>query len=319
MRNAYLAALYELAKEDKNILALISDNGAIVYDKYRESFPEQYLNMGIAEANMVSVAAGLASCGKIPFAYTIANFLVYRAFEQIRNDVCMQRMNVKLVGIGCGFVYSGLGPTHHTTEDIALMRSLPNMTILSPCDPLESKKVTYAAAKINGPVYIRLATGGSPLIYESDYDFQVGKGVVLREGEDIAVIATGSTVHGVLTAVDQLKAQGISARLINMHTIKPIDKDIILKAADEIGTILVVEEQNLQGGLGSAVAEVLADNKRKVSLKRLGLNDVFSEGYGTYQDLKEINGLSQEHIINEAVSLLEKRDGETSQHHYTAS
>ena len=173
MRNAYISALYELADTNKQIYALVSDNGAIVYDKYRESFPERFINFGIAEANMISIAAGLAACGKIPFTYTISTFLTMRAFEQIRNDVCMQKMNVKIVGIGAGFVYSNLGPTHHSVEDIALMRVLPNMVIFSPADQLESRKMTFASAKIEGPVYLRLATGGTPDVYKDDYDFEV--------------------------------------------------------------------------------------------------------------------------------------------------
>ena len=261
--------------------------------------------MGISEQNMISVAAGLASCGKIPFAYTIADFLIYRAFEQIRNDVCLQKMNVKLVGIGVGFVYSVLGPTHHTTEDISLMRTLPGMTIFSPCDPLESKKVTFAAAKINGPVYIRLATGGTPNIYEGDYDFCVGKGVVLREGEDVTLISTGSTVHEVLDAVDDLKSEGINARMINLHTLKPIDRDIILKAASETGNIVSIEEHSVSGGLGGAIAEVLAeDGEKKINFKMMGLHDAFSQGYGSYQDLKEINKLSRSHIKETVKKLL---------------
>jgi len=306
MRNAYLSALHELAGKNKNIYALISDNGAIVYDKYRQDFPEQYINCGISEANMISVAAGMSSCGKIPFAYTIGNFLIYRAFEQIRNDVCLQRMNVKLVGIGVGFVYSTLGPTHHSTEDIALMRTLPGMTIFSPCDPLETKKITYAAAQIDGPVYIRLATGGTPKIYENDYDFQVGKGVILREGHDLTMISTGSIVYDVVQAADKLKSQGISARVVNLPTIKPIDSAMILQAAEETKNILTVEEQNLNGGVGSAVAEVLADHQMAPQFKRLGLQDSFSQGYGSYQDLKELNNLSQEHMIKAAKELLEK-------------
>jgi len=308
MRNAYLSALYDLAKENKNVLALISDNGAVVYDKYRESFPAQYLNMGISEANMVGVAAGLASCGKIPFAYTIANFLVYRAFEQIRNDCCLQEMNVKLVGIGCGFVYSNLGPTHHTTEDIALMRSLPGMTVFSPSDPLETKNITRAAAEIKGPVYIRLATGGTPSIYKEDYDFKVGRGVTLREGDDLAIITTGTAVHEVLVAVDTLKSKKINARLINLHTLKPIDEDIILNAAKQTGSILTVEEQNIEGGLGSAVAEVLMDHgEGNIAFKRIGLINTFTKGYGTFQNLKKENNLSHDCISNAAENLLKRK------------
>ncbi len=298
MRNAYLQAMHELAGRDRNILALISDNGAVVYDKYRSAYPEQYFNMGISEQNMVSAAAGLASCGKIPFAYTISNFLVYRAFEQIRNDVCLQKMNVKLVGIGVGFVYSNLGPTHHGTEDIAVLRCLPHMTIFSPADPLETRNVTLAAAAINGPVYIRLATGGSPAIYEKDYDFVVGKAVVLRPGSDITVMSTGSGVHEALQAVQELAAQGIAARLVNFHTIKPIDREAIVRAARETGKVLVVEEQNTSGGLAGAVAEVLMEEGMGgIKFRRMGLKDTFAQGYGSYQDLREINGLSRRHIV----------------------
>jgi len=311
MRNAYLKQLYDLAKENKQIIALVSDNGAIVYDKYRQDFPNQFINCGISEANMVSIAAGLASCGKIPFAYTISCFITMRAFEQVRNDVCLQKMNVKLVGIGAGFVYSNLGPTHHATKDIALMRVLPNMTIFSPADPLESRKVTFAAAQINGPVYIRLATGGTPNIYEDDYDFQVGKAVVLREGKDVVIITTGGIVHEVLQAVDELEKTGISALLINMHTIKPIDRDIILRAARGTGTILTVEEHTIIGGLGSAVAEVLLENNDvPIKFKRLGLKGVFPSGYGSYQEMKEMNGLSKKDIVREVKCLHECKNQE---------
>lgn len=299
MRNAYLAALYDLAENNKNILALVADNGAIVYDKYRKDYPGRFLNFGISEANMISVAAGLASCGKIPFAYTIGCFLTMRAFEQIRNDVCLQRMNVKLVGIGAGFVYSNLGPTHHATKDVAIMRTLPYMTIFSPADPLEAKKATIAAAEINGPVYLRLATGGTPGIYKKDYEFRPGRGVELRKGADISIISTGCILQEVLQAADDLEIDGISVRVINMHTIKPLDKEIILNAYHDTGSVLTVEEHSVIGGLGSAVAEVIAENnKGSVKFRRLGLQGVFPEGYGTYDDMKEMNGLSKKDIIN---------------------
>lgn len=305
MRNAYLATLYDLAKEDKRILALISDNGAIVYDKFRADFAGQYLNCGISEANMIGVAAGLASCGKVPFAYTISNFLVYRAYEQIRNDVCLQRMNVKLVGIGAGFVYSNLGPTHHGTEDIAVMRVLPNLTIFSPCDPLETKKITKAAAAIDGPVYIRLATGGSPAVYEKDYSFIPGRAVVLQEGTDLLVISTGSGVYEVLQAVKELQQEGISAALLNVHTIKPFDRETVLRLAKATRRVLVVEEQSVNGGLSGAVAEALMEEGASgVTFRRMGLQDNFAEGYGSYADLKNINGLSRQHIVAKAKEMV---------------
>ncbi len=302
MRDAYLAALYDLAKKDKDILALVDDNGAVVYDKFRKDFPEQFINFGISEANMISVAAGLASCGKIPFAYTIASFLTMRAFEQIRVDVCLQEMNVKLVGIGAGLVYSNLGPTHQATEDIALMRSLPKMTILSPADPLEAKYVTYAAAKVTGSAYIRLSSGGTPLVYKNEYDFKLGRAVTLREGKDVTIISSGGIIHEVLKAVDDLESEHISVRVINIHTIKPIDNQAILKDAGETKDILVVD-----GGLGSAVAEVILEgNIGPIRFKRLGLNNVFPSGYGSYDEMKEANFLSKKDILEEARKLYQK-------------
>lgn len=304
MRNAYLTALYDLAKENKNILALISDNGAVVYDKYRRDFPDQFINCGISEANMISVAAGLASCGKIPFAYTISSFLTMRAYEQIRIDVCLQKMNVKLVGIGAGFVYSNLGPTHQATEDIALMRSLPQMTILSPADPLEAGYAAYAAASIRGPVYLRLATGGSPAVYKSGYRFKLGRAVTLTEGKDLAIISTGGIIHEVLKAVEELKKLGICARLVNMHTIKPIDKEAVLSACSETGRILTVEEHSVDAGLGSAVAEVILEaNVRLAGFKRLGMKNSFPVGYGTYDEMKAMNGLCCKDIVKASLDL----------------
>lgn len=305
MRNACVSAIYDLAGRDERILALVADNGAIVYDEYRRDFGDRFINFGISEANMISVAAGLASTGKVPFAYTIAGFLTMRAFEQVRNDVCLQKMNVKLVGIGAGFVYSDLGPTHHTVEDIALMRVLPGMTIFSPADPLETRKVTFAAAEINGPVYLRLATSRTPKIYDTDYDFKVGRGVTLTQGTDITIISTGNILHEVLKAVDELQKIGISARLINIHTIKPFDQDIILKAAHQTGAIMTVEEHTIFGGLGSIVAEVLAESDTPCRFRRMGLNDAFASGYGSYDEMKEMNGLSQRHIAEAAAALLE--------------
>ena len=291
MRTAYLDTLYGLAQKDKRVHALISDNGAIVYDRYRRDLPGQYLNLGISEANMIGMAAGMASCGKIPFAYTIGAFLAYRAYEFIRNDVCLQNQNVKIVGTGAGQVYSALGPTHHSTEDLGGLRALPNLTILCPASPLEVRKATAAAYEQEGPVYLRLGTNREPEIYEGDYAFQIGKSVTLKEGEDVALIGTGSILKDVLDAAGKLKAEGISARVINMHTIKPIDKEAVIKAIDEIGNIVTVEDHNITGGLGSAVAEVIAEYGQAIKFKRVGLRD-FSKSYGNYDEVKKDNGIA---------------------------
>lgn len=303
MRTAYLDTLYELAQRDKRVYALISDNGAIVYDKYRKDLPEQYLNLGISEANMIGMAAGMASRGKIPFAYTIGAFLAYRAFEFIRNDVCLQNQNVKIVGTGAGEVYSALGPTHHSTEDLGGLRALPNLVVICPSSPLEVKKATRAAYEHDGPVYLRLGTNKELEIYGCDYEFHVGKAVMLRGGRDITLIGTGSILKDILDAAEDLKAEGINARVLNMHTIKPIDQEAIRAAVDETGKIVTVEDHNIIGGLGSAVAEVIAEYGKGVMFKRVGLKD-FSRGYGTYLQLKEMNGIGIEKVSDIARKLL---------------
>ena len=295
MRTAYLDVLHELAGKDKNVYALISDNGAIVYDKFRADFPKQYLNLGISEANMIGMAAGMASRGKIPFAYTIGAFLAYRALEFIRNDVCLQNMNVKIIGTGAGEVYSALGPTHHTTEDIGMLRALPNLIVLSPASPLEVRKATLAAYEHNGPVYMRLGTNKEPEIYEKDYEFCVGRAVTLRAGNDITIISHGSIIKDVLDIVDDMTSAGLSTRVIDMHTLKPIDTEIIIKAANETHRILTVEDHNIIGGLGSAVAEVIAEENLDTKFKRLGLTD-FSHGYGDYEEVKMQNGVGRGQI-----------------------
>lgn len=298
MRTAYLNTLYDLASKDKRVYALISDNGAIVYDKYRKDLSAQYLNLGISEANMLGMAAGMASCGKIPYAYTIGAFLAYRAFEFIRNDICLQNQNVKIVGTGAGEVYSALGPTHHTTEDLGGLRSLPNLTIICPASPLEVKKATIAAYEYDGPIYLRLGTNKEPEIYHEDYSFKIGKGVTIKDGSDITIIGTGSILKDVLDVSERLQTEGICARVINIHTIKPIDREIILRAIEETGKIVVVEDHNVTGGLGSAVAEVVADSGKGVMFRRIGLHG-FSQGYGTYAQVKEMNNIGIEQIYSE--------------------
>jgi len=289
MRTAYLETLYDIASKDKNVFAVISDNGAIVYDKYRKEFPNQFINAGIAEANMIAMAAGMASRGKIPFAYTIGAFLAYRAFEFILNDVCLQNQNVKMVGIGAGCAYSLLGPSHHSISDIGVLRTIPNLTILSPASPKEVEKVVRAAYKMIGPAYIRLGTNQEPEIYENDYDFEVGKGVTLLDGTDVTLIGTGNILFDALQAAKELRKDNISVRVINVHTIKPLDRTIIIKAAKETKAIVSVEEHNIIGGLGSAVAEVIAEENLDVKFGRVGIQDEFIKGYGKHDEVKIVN------------------------------
>lgn len=290
MRSAYLETLSELAAKDKNVIAMISDNGAIVYDDYRARFPNQYINAGISEANMVGMAAGLARRGKIPFAYTIGAFLAYRAYEFIMNDVCLQNQNVKLVGIGAGCAYSLLGPSHHTIFDISALRPLPNLTVFSPASPMEVKQAVKAAYSINGPVYIRLGTNREAEIYTKDYPFEVGKAVTVRDGGDLTIISTGSIISDALEAARQLEADGIGARVINIHTIKPFDSEAVIEAAKETGRILVVEEHSTDGGLGSIVADALMSCGIPVQFDRVGLTG-FAGGYGNHATVKDKNGI----------------------------
>lgn len=304
MRTAYLDTLYDLAKHDQRVYALISDNGAIVYDKYRADLPGQYLNLGISEANMLGMAAGMASCGKIPYAYTIGAFLAYRALEFIRNDICLQKQNVKVVGTGAGEVYSALGPTHHTTEDLGALRSLPGLTIVCPASPLEVRKATRAVYEYEGPVYLRLGINGEPEIYEADYEFRLGRGVELRAGTDITIIGIGSILADVVPVADELAQAGIRARVINIHTIKPLDEIIIQKAIDETGKIITVEDHNIIGGIGTAVSEVIAGYGKAVKFKRIGLRN-FSAGYGTYAEVKRANGIGREALRDAVKEMLE--------------
>jgi len=305
MRNAFVAAVHELARRRREVMVLVGDNGAIVFDAYRRDCPEQFINVGIAEANLVGVSAGLAACGKAPFAYTIGTFLTMRACEQVRNDVCLQRLNVKLVGIGAGFVYSDLGPTHHATEDLALLRALPGLTVLSPADPAEARQATLAAAAIEGPVYLRLATGGTGRLYGDDYRFELGRAVTLRQGQDATIVATGAIVHEALAAAKLLEEEGVSAGVINVPTLKPFDGEAIAAAARQTGAVVTVEEHSVNGGLGSAVAEALSEAGGGARVQRLGLRDSFAQGYGSYAQMKRMNGLDAQSIA-QAVGALRR-------------
>ncbi len=248
---------------------------------------------------MLGVAAGMANCGKIPFAYTIGAFLAYRAFEFIRNDICLQNQNVKIVGTGAGTAYSALGPTHHATEDMGGLRSLPNLTIFSPASPIEVKKTVMEAYRIQGPVYIRLGTNREEECYDNEnYEFVPGKGIEIRSGRDITIAGTGSVLADILKARDVLEQDGFSVRVINFHTIKPFDSEIIKKAVTETLGIITVEDHNIIGGLGSASAEAIAESGIGTRFRRIGLADSFSKGYGTYEQVKEMNGLGTQKIID---------------------
>lgn len=296
MRNTYLREVYELAKKDKNVLSLVADNGMIVYDDFRRDFPEQYFNFGISEGHMINAAAGMASCGKIPFAYTIGAFLAYRSYEFIRLDVCLQNLNVKIVGIGAGMSYGYLGPTHHATEDIAVLRPLPNLTLLSPATAKETKVLVNYAYQLQGPVYIRLGNNLKEELYTDDMQVIPGKGTILCEGKDMVIFSTGDITYHVMTAVKKLREEGITATVISMHTIKPFDEELVVQMGKKYPVVFTVEEHSIIGGLGSAVAEVLIENGCSTRLKRIGLKNEFAYGYGTQEQVRKANGLDAEGI-----------------------
>lgn len=275
-RESFGKALCELAKTHSDIVVLDADlSAATKTDIFAKEYPDKFIDCGIAECNMIGVAAGLAAAGKVPFAASFAMFATGRAYEQIRNTVAYPALNVKIAGSHAGISVGEDGATHQCLEDIALMRTIPGMVILNPADHYEMVEATKAAYKHQGPVYIRLGRLAIESFNDPDnYSFEIGKGITLHEGNDVTIIATGLVVYESLKAVKALEAEGINVRLINMHTIKPIDKDIIIKAAKETGRIITVEEHNIIGGLGEAVASAVCE-EYPVPVTRIGINDSY--------------------------------------------
>ncbi|MDD7794842.1 transketolase family protein [Clostridium sp. 'White wine YQ'] len=295
-REAYGQILKELA-EDKNVVVLESDLGkatkSIEFKKYA---PERYIELGIAECNMMGTAAGLATCGKIPFASTFAMFAAGRAFEQIRNSIAYPNLNVKVVATHAGITVGEDGGSHQCNEDISLMRTIPHMVVINPSDAEEARQAILAAKEYYGPVYIRLGRSATPDIHDENYQFKIGKGEVLNEGNDVTIIATGLMVAKAIQAAETLEEQGINATVINISTIKPIDKDLIVEASRKTGKVVTVEEHSIIGGLGSAVAEVLIE-ECPVKMKRIGINDEFGSS-GSAEVLLEKYNLTAEHIVD---------------------
>ncbi len=305
-RDAYGEILKELGAENKDIVVLDADLSSSTKTKvFAEAFPDRFFNTGIAEANMIGVAAGLASCGKIPFASTFAVFGAGRAYEQIRNSVCYPRLNVKVAVTHSGLTVGEDGATHQMLEDITLMRALPNMTVTVPADANETKAIVRWAVGYKGPVYIRMGRAKCDDIIPEDYKFVPGKSMELCQGSDVTIIACGIMTSKAVSAAKELEKQGIHARVINMSSIKPIDEEAIVKAAKETGAILTCEEHTVNGGLGGAVAEVLAKNCPAI-MSMIGTNDTFGES-GTADSLLEKYGLTADHIVEEAKKLLKRK------------
>ncbi|MBN2446032.1 MAG: transketolase [Phycisphaerae bacterium] len=280
MRTAFIETLCELAAEDQRIWLLCGDLGFSVLERFAERFPQRYVNVGVAEQNMTGIAAGLARCGKIVFTYSIANFPTIRCLEQIRNDVCYHEASVKIVSVGGGYAYGSQGYTHHGVEDLAMLRVLPGMTVVAPGDPAETRLVTRAIAAQPGPGYLRLGKAGEPTVHESPPAFEMGRALTVRDGTDVTLISTGGMLKSVCTAADKLAEQGIQARVLSMHTLKPLDAAAVRAAAEQTGAILTVEEHRRTGGLGSAVAETLADAGIGIPFARWGAPDDLQHDVG---------------------------------------
>jgi transketolase len=295
-RESYGHALVELAKEHEDIVVLDADLAEATKTAiFKKEFPERHIDCGIAECNMMGIAAGLAATGKVPFASSFAMFAAGRAFEQIRNSIGYPHLNVKIGATHAGISVGEDGATHQCNEDIALMRTIPGMVIINPADDIEAKAAVKAAYAHNGPVYMRFGRLAVPVINDTeDYKFELGKGVVLREGTDLTIVATGLCVGESLAAAEKLSADGISAQVINIHTIKPIDADLIAAAAQKTGKVVTVEEHSVIGGLGSAVCDVLCE-KAPAKVLKIGMNDVFGES-GPAVKLLEKYGLDAEGI-----------------------
>lgn len=298
MRNAFAREITRLATEDPRVVLLSGDIGNKLFDDLKAAAPGRFMNCGVAEANMTGVAAGLATQGFRPFTYTITPFATVRCLEQIRVDICYHNLPVVVVGTGAGLSYMELGPTHHSCEDIGLLRLLPNMSVVCPCDPVEVGLALRAAMTQDGPVYIRLGKKGEPKLHSTVPDFKIGKAITLREGDDCCILATGNMVASALEVGRALEAQGISTRVESMHTVKPLDLELLASLKGRYGVVATMEEHSLLGGLGASVAEWASDQaERPFRLIRFGTEDRFLEVVGTQEYGRELSGLGVPRMV----------------------
>lgn len=305
-REAYGKALVKLGQINDNVVVLDADlSKSTKTNDFYKMFPERFFNMGIAEQNLIGAACGLSTAGKIPFASTFAMFATGRAFEVIRNSVCYPKLNVKVCATHAGLTVGEDGASHESVEDMSIMRAIPNMTVLVPADGVETEKMIFEVAKYNGPVYVRLGRSAVPVLFDENYKFEIGKGSVVRDGNDATIIACGIMVNEAILAHEALKEEGINARVINMSTIKPIDRDLIIKAAEETKAIVTAEEHSIIGGLGSAVSEVVGE-ECPVIVKKVGVKDTFGES-GTPAELLKKYGLTAEEIVNAVKDAVSKK------------
>jgi transketolase len=287
MRTTFINTLIELARKDSRIYLVIADLGFSVVEDFQKEFPERFINTGIAEANAVNIASGLAVTGKIPFVYSIVPFLTMRAFEQVRVNCAYMNTNVKLVGVGGGVAYGPAGATHHAIEDISIMRSLPNMKVIAPGDPIETKSLIKSAVDIDGPTYIRLSKNNEPLLVTEQKSIVLGKANIFKEGDDLTILSTGNFFESSIKVSELLEKKGYSVELANFHTIKPLDKDYLLKRISLEKPIFTIEEHNIIGGLGSAVSEVIAESTFNPLFKRFGIPDKYSHFVGDQEYIRK--------------------------------
>lgn len=295
-RQSYGETLVKLGKENENIVVLDADlAGATKTDLFGKEYPERFFDMGIAEANMLGTAAGLATCGKIPYASTFAVFAAGRGYDQIRNSICYPNLNVKICATHAGITVGEDGATHQMIEDISMMRTLPNMTVISPSDDTQTRWIIEEISRVQGPVYVRLARLATPILYDEKQKFEIGKAIQMGEGTDGTVFATGVTVAEAIKAQEELKQQGIDIRVVDIHTIKPIDKEMIVKCAKETNKLVSIEDHSIIGGLGSAISEVLTE-EYPMKLERMGIKDTFGKS-GKAEELMEYFGLTAKTIV----------------------
>ena len=306
MRNIFAKELKDIALKDERVVLLCGDIGNKLFDEFKEMSPERFYNCGVAEANMTGVAAGLALMGFRPVTYTITPFVTVRCIEQIRIDICYHNVPVIIVGTGSGLSYAELGPTHHSCDDVGLLRMFPNITILCPCDPVEVKLALRAALMHSGPVYIRLGKKGEPVIHKNDPEFRIGKSITVREGGDMCILSTGTTMLLSLSVSDAMHEKGMSARVESFHTVKPLDENLLESVAETYNIIATIEEHSIIGGLGSAVAEWMMDHGKKNRLLRFGTEDRFLDTVGDREYARAFFGLTVDRIGGKILNVIKE-------------
>lgn len=305
MRTAFIEELYQFAQNDPRIVLVVGDLGFGVVTPFMENLPRQFLNAGVAEQNMTGLAAGMALSGKVVFTYSIANFPVLRPLEQIRNDVCYHNANVRIIAIGGGMCYGSLGPSHHATEDVAVMRAIPNMLVVVPGDPVETRCAVRALIEHQGPAYLRLGRDKEHIIHQELPEFQLGKAITVRAGDDATFLVSGGLLYNAVCAAEELAASGIQVRVVSMHTVKPLDVEAVRAAASETAAVFTIEEHSIIGGLGGAVSEVLMECKERPRyFKRIGLNGNFSSIVGDQDYLRSQYGLDIAGIVRTVKEVL---------------